>query len=353
MDPTAVALKKLGERVLADDGRLPLALLLEFLVPVRTLRQLAQKYGLSPKGGFRLDRAPAKVVAEVLAEQKDARCLDEVLALLLPRGERVDGEGGAASAAAAASGERAPAEAPPTERTAPGGDLRARLALREGELARLRDELARAREGAARGRDREAMCQRQLQAATADAVRLQRALEQATRAAPSAASRDDRELQRRLHELESEREGFLATDEALRRQLASNQSRLRQLEEENKELEALLPKGRRRQRPPAPPPEAERRFRLPRFTASFYKSLEGKDRRSVERAVQAVLQFCTEGYAYPGLEVKQLGGQDTWSLRASLGLRVYFRPLADGDIELLELGDREDQHTTLRRLKER
>ncbi len=66
-----------------------------------------------------------------------------------------------------------------------------------------------------------------------------------------------------------------------------------------------------------------------------------------------MLVFCTEGHAYPGLEVKQLGGQDTWSLRASLGLRVYFRPLADGEIELLELGDREDQHTTLRRLKER
>jgi hypothetical protein len=51
--------------------------------------------------------------------------------------------------------------------------------------------------------------------------------------------------------------------------------------------------------------------------------------------------------------VKQLGGQDTWSFRASLGLRVYFRPVGDGDIELLELADREEQHTTLRRLKEK
>ena len=86
---------------------------------------------------------------------------------------------------------------------------------------------------------------------------------------------------------------------------------------------------------------------------SFYKSLVGKERKSVERAFQAILLFCTEGHAYPGLEVKQLGGQDTWSLRASLGLRVYFTQRPDGDIELLELADREDQHTTLRRLKER
>ncbi|MCK5945323.1 MAG: hypothetical protein KAI24_25260, partial [Planctomycetes bacterium] len=86
---------------------------------------------------------------------------------------------------------------------------------------------------------------------------------------------------------------------------------------------------------------------------SFYKSLEGKERRSVERALHAILLFCTEGHGYPGLEVKPMGGQDTWSLRASLGLRVYFRPRPDGDIDVLELGDREDQNTTLRRLKER
>jgi hypothetical protein len=66
-----------------------------------------------------------------------------------------------------------------------------------------------------------------------------------------------------------------------------------------------------------------------------------------------VLLFCTEGHAYPGLDVKQLGGQDTWSLRASLGLRVYFRQRDDGDVEFVEVADREEQNTTLRRLKER
>jgi len=129
---------------------------------------------------------------------------------------------------------------------------------------------------------------------------------------------------------------------------------MRELEEENAELEQLLPKGRRRKKAPEPPPPApDRRFRLPYFAQSFYRSLDGKDRRSVERAVEAVLLFCTEGHAYPGLEVKQLGGQDTWSLRASLGLRVYFRQRDDGDVEILEVADREEQNTTLRRLKER
>ena len=92
---------------------------------------------------------------------------------------------------------------------------------------------------------------------------------------------------------------------------------------------------------------------MPYLQPSFYKSLDGKERRSVERAWQALLLFCTEGHGYPGLEVKPMGGQDTWSLRASLGLRVYFRPRPDGDIDVLELGDREDQNTTLRRLKDK
>ena len=70
MRDAAVVQKKLGEQVLAKGGDLPLALLLELLVPVRRLRDLARDYGLSPKGGFRLDKAPAHVLAPLLAEQR-------------------------------------------------------------------------------------------------------------------------------------------------------------------------------------------------------------------------------------------------------------------------------------------
>ena len=92
---------------------------------------------------------------------------------------------------------------------------------------------------------------------------------------------------------------------------------------------------------------------MPHFTAAFYRSLEGKERRAIERAIQAVFLFCTEGPSYPGLEVKALEGHTLWSMRASLKLRVYFAMRSDGDIDVEALADREDQHTTLRRLKER
>lgn len=339
MDDGAVVLKKLGARVLAKGGDLPLALLLELLVPVARLRDLARRLGLSPKGGFRVDKAPAHLLAPLLAEQREPDRLDDVLRLLLPA---ADPRPDVAAAPAGDAAEPAAAEAARV------------LALRAAESASLRDELARARESSARGLERESELARRLAQAEQQLVAVRRDLAQRPTAEAREAPRSDKELSRRLHDLENEREGFVAADAALRRQLAHNQSRLRELEATVVELEALLPKGKRRRKPPPEPqPSAERRFLLPRFLPSFYKSLEGKDRKAVERAFQAILLFCTEGHGYPGLEVKQMHGQDTWSLRASLGLRVYFRPLPEGEIELLELGDREDQHTTLKRLKER
>jgi hypothetical protein len=331
VNDAALVVKKIAERVLGKGGDLPLALLLELLVPVGRLRELATRFGVTPKGGFRIEKAPAHVLAPLLAEQRDGKRLDEVVRLLLP----VTTE---APAAAAAPESGAPL-----------------AALRDAELLRVRDELERQRESATRGREREAELARRSQLAEQEVLLLRRELAHLRADARADAPRDDKDLVRRVHDLESEREGFIAADAALRRQLAHNQSRLRELEAQLLELEALLPKGKRRRKPPPEPPpvDSARRFLLPRFTSAFYKSLEGKDKRAVERAFLAILTFCTEGHAYPGLEVKQLGGQDAWSLRASLGLRVYFRPNADGEIELLELGDREDQNTTLRRLKER
>jgi len=332
----SVALKKLAERVLGEGGDLPLTLLLEHLVPVKALRDLARELGLTPKGGFRLAKAPSRVLAPLLAEQREPERLDKVLALLAP----------AAPVAATAVGDDE------DESGAPAADPL--LTLRNAEIMRLRADLERAREAQNRAHERETEIQRRLDEADAELAR-RRAEASAPKApAPSPVPRDLKDLQRQLKETESECEGLREADRALRRQLAVGQTRVRELEAEVAELDALLPKGKRRRKPqPEPIVKDERRFLLPRFLPSFYKSLEHKERKAVERAIQAVLLFCTEGHGYPGLEVKQLGGQDTWSLRASLGLRVYFRHRDDGDVEVLELADREDQHTALRRLKER
>lgn len=342
MVPAPVALKKLRERVLGDDGSLPLALLLEHLAPVERLRELAVEFGVTPKGGFRIERAPAGILAPKLAEERGAERLDKVLAALFepPAPSPPDGADPPVDAAAVEAAQEA----------------RALLALRNQEVKQLRGELERAREGLARAQDRERELERHVVEAREEATRSQRAAAEALqdRAEPAAQVPGDKALHHRLRELESEREALVAADEAMRRQLARDRSRTRELEDEVAELESLIPASRRRKKNPLPPaPPEERRFVVPYLQPSFYKSLESKERRSVEQAWQALLLFCTEGHGYPGLEVKQLGGQDTWSLRASRGLRVYFRPRPDGDVDVLELGDREDQNTTLRRLKER
>jgi len=339
MDRAALTLKRLTEQVLKNSGDVSLQLLLECLSDVDDLRALAQRFGLSPKGGFRVEKAPAKVLAPLLAEQRDAKNLKDVIATLVPSPP--------------------PPESPDAERVAALEqqlkEANAVLSLRDTEVARLKDDIERSREGQSKAREREVEIERQLAQTREELARAKRTLLDAQDQKPeAAASRDDRDLEHRLHEMEAERESLLAAEQALRRQLARDHSRTRELEDEVAELESLIPASRRRKKKPmASLPEAERRILVPHFLPSFYKSLEGKERRSIERAVQAVLLFCTEGHTYPGLEVKPMGGQDTWSMRASLGLRIYFRPIGDGDIELLELGDREDQDTTLRRLKEK
>lgn len=332
--------RKLSERALKERGALPLALLLEVSVPLPRLREIAHDLGLSPKG-FRVEKAPASVLAVALAECKEPKDLDCVVALLM--------EGRAPKAAERDANDAAPA----AEAATPSP---AAQKFHEQETRRLQSDLDKAREQGQRALDRESKLRQSFEAQSEELQQLRAEvirLRERGAAAPQGSADADRELSNRLHDLELELDARTDADDALRRQLAFERSRIRELEVEVEELEALLPKGRKRKSPPPPPPEPEKRVFVPHFRSSFYKSLVGKERKSVERAVQAVLLFCTEGHAYPGLEVKQLGGQDTWSMRASLGLRVYFVRREDGDIDVVELADREDQHTTLRRIKER
>lgn len=331
--------RKLTERVMTEKGTLSLALLLEVLVPARRLREVAKEVDASPKG-FRIEKAPANALAGALAELKDPEALDKAVALLFePRADK----------------RAEPAARPKVRKEAEDSVAVAQASFHEQEAKRLQGELERARESLQRAAERESELRRraehdveELQKLRAENAKMRgRAAE-----AKPAASGPDREAARRLHDLELELEARSEADEAVRRQLASDRTRLRELEAEVEELTELLPKGRK-PKAPLPPPEPERRLQVPWFQPSFYKSLDGRDRRSVERAIQAVLLFCTEGHSYPGLEVKQLAGQDAWSMRASLGLRIYFRHRDDGGIDVLELADREDQHTALRRLKER
>ena len=326
---------KLREEWLANGGRVSIAALLDVLVPVPKLRELAQKHGLSPKG-FRIDTAPAKVLVPLLAEHEVAEVREDVCDLLgaamVPEVEPDGGE---------------PAPASP--------DLRPLFKLRESELREARGQLDKCRAVNERLRRRGDKQARTLQREKERVVTLRAQLAAVQKSVEQQAERPpavDRDLWTRTQALERELDEQSQIEQQHRMKAAEQAALLRERDERIAELEELVPKGRQKKRkaqPPAPPPG----FIVPHFTASFLKSLQNKDRRSIEHAYQAVFLYCAEGPRYPGLQVKSLEPSNVWSLRASRRLRVYFRPRPDGDADILELIDRQEQDKMLRNYREK
>ena len=73
---------KLHEEALGGGGKVSLATMAEALIPVKNLRDVAREHGVSPKGGYRLERAPAKILAPLLCEPHLSDVLDDVCELL-------------------------------------------------------------------------------------------------------------------------------------------------------------------------------------------------------------------------------------------------------------------------------
>lgn len=359
LDDVVHLLTRLG---LGDRGKLSLASLLAQLVDVRDLRDEARRLGLKTKG-YRVEKAPARVVAEALADPGQPEIFEQAVELFvdaMAAGAAPEDEG---ATAAVELGDESPQDAIARlerqnhELVRQLDTWRRELDQKDEQLDKVQVQLRRARERADQAGDRLDTEQEASSRARAEIEELRRRLTAAERAVDLAGSgRDLEAAERQIGELEREQQAILESEEGLRRLLALRVARIRELEAEVAELDELVPKSRRKRRQLAAEEKraaVPERVRVPYLSPGFYRSLVGKERRSIERAVHAILLFCVEGPAYPGLETKQLEGQDLWSFRAALKLRVYFRFREDGDVDVLALGDREDQNTLLRRLKER
>jgi len=351
----------LREEALGGGGKVSLAALLEVLVPVKKLRRLARTHGLSPKGGFRLEKAKAEVLVPLLTDPEAPKVLEETCALLaehMTRGIGRAQEKGAVAAVAAGTVEgRTEAGAEPGAADASGtpSDLMPLLELKDQELAKARAELEKSRKTAERHREKVAEMSRrreQDKKRLAQADKTAAGLRDTVSDLQSRRPAVPRDQASRIQALEKELDEQNQIELQQRIKLAEQAAMIRDREERIAELEELVPRGRRRKRHKEPPPPPER-FVVPHFTPSFLKSLANKDRRSVEHAYRAVFLYCTEGSRYPGLQVKALDPNKVWSLRASRRLRVYFLPRHDGDVDILELIDRQEQETALRRYREK
>lgn len=327
--------QRLLEAALAGKGNVPLEQLLSECIDPARLRELVRKHGLSPKG-FRVDAAPPRSLAQALTRDLDAEVLKEAIDELLSPWHKA----------------AAPAAATPTAPAAPPAPQPCRE--EQLEIARLRGQLQSAHDAARAAQAESAQLASKLAREQQLVVSLRGDLAAAERrgaAAPSTPSTGaDRDLVRELHEANAELEVAARAEDESRRRLAEQQTEIRELRERVNELEELVPRGKRKKVEPPPPPIADR-FRVPYFTPEFYRCLVSRDMRDAEVAFDAVLRFATAGYGYPGLQVKQLEGVDLWSMRAGIKTRVYFRPRSDGDVDVLAVGDREEQDTLLRRLR--
>src|SRR5499427_205465 len=139
----------------------------------------------------------SSVLAPALAELREPDALDEVLKALgkAVRGDDGSAPEGAETAAETAAPAAGDAPAPPVAPAAPAESAVERL--QHQELARLRAELERASERESDLRVRLQTSEEQQRRAAAEAERLRRA-----RTAPDARGDVDRDLQRRVHELE-------------------------------------------------------------------------------------------------------------------------------------------------------
>lgn len=316
------------------------------MIPVAELRRIAASHGLKPKGGFRVQRASAKQLGELLADRLGGDdAVRGELAGLLPTGEPE------------ASGANGPQD---------GHDERLRA-----ELVRLNLKLEKSEKRAKREQDSAQKARRSLQLAVESRRKNEARIAELTNRSSDLARRYEAveselaRLRKRCAEFEKRdvaREGELLgrrveeleqAGEESRREIAELSSRNRKLEELTRELESYLPRGQKeRLRQLRRESEEPTALLTPFFAEDFLRSLEGFEVETLRRIHVAIAQLVLSGIDYPGLQVKVLKGvKGLHSMRAGIHHRVYFR--RDGDLIVFEhAGSREDQPGYLKKLRE-
>jgi len=102
---------------------------------------------------------------------------------------------------------------------------------------------------------------------------------------------------------------------------------------------------------PAPDPGAS--FHVPVFSAEFYDSIHRWDVRIVRAAFEKAL-ILSQNVAHPGLDAKPMEGADgLYRIRVAQDVRLFYRRLPGGRLEILSLIDREDLDRYIHRYRTR
>jgi len=329
-------------------------------------RTLRKEIGDSPLAGAVAGEGNARAVTDLLLASRDP-ARDLAWALL---GSTAEGAGELASAlvktiivefdqadARAREVEEAPPEEAPPEAPPAAAEKLAADAAREAARAHRARERTLKRLGGLKER----------------LVELERSV--------AAARREQRQAEEARARLETERDRLLEEREALRARLQSGTAaevarlgdeleatkrRARALEaelEEARETEATFAARLRTleaERPSRPAEGAEDRaaasgagWSLPVFTDEFYESIRRWDRKIVHNAFEKIYRLA-EDWRHPSLRAIPLEGlPDHYRIRVATDVRLIYRPLDGGRVEILSLIDREDLQRYIRQAKSR
>ncbi len=102
-----------------------------------------------------------------------------------------------------------------------------------------------------------------------------------------------------------------------------------------------------------PTEDAPRDWHMPRFSAEFYDSLAGWDRR-LQRAAFKQAFLLAENYRHPSLRALPLQGlEGYYRVRVATDVRLIYKRHADDTVEILSVIDREDLDRYVRQAKTR
>jgi len=213
-----------------------------------------------------------------------------------------------------------------------------------------------------------------------EAVRRQLAAERAQRAQrDERLSQYKRDLDRAQADLRAAREAKAALeaerDRDARALLRSRESEVGELRREVAALQLELREARRReadlasqlrtleapphaslrapQEAPATAAEPASSFQVPHFTDEFYESIEEWDGRILRSTFEKVLLLAND-FAHPSLDAKRIQGADgLYRIKIGTDVRLFYRRMPNGGIEVLSLIDRENLERYVRTYKRR
>jgi len=168
----------------------------------------------------------------------------------------------------------------------------------------------------------------------------------------SLAARLDRDAEAEARRRGAEAERLAREADSLRIDLSEARRREAELSARLREVEKFPPPSPPREiEPPAPEPSDP--WLLPVFSGEFYDSVRGWDPRVLQTAFEKVL-FLAQSRSHPGLDAKPMHGvEGLYRIYVARDVRLFYRRMPDGRMEILSLIDRENLDRYLRAYKSR